>query len=231
MSDISTKFGKSITALIVMVAVFVCGLFWSLSAPLHPVEPGVVWNVGSGEPPPRDFRVVEFPTDFSTSMTASDGAAVGMLDRALVDTLEELTQDRVKVQNVSGDTWWQRRADLCLTTDAQRMDALIANWHRALEARRPDTQGDRTWITHKLTDGGGKAFEIQTADGEETFRWRYEVRDSNVVPIEFAWKSKRDDYVKGGGAVSTRLTVVCIGAPILGVASYRWPRSRRGKRQ
>ncbi len=213
----------------VATLVVICGGVWASSALKREAPTETIWTLASGEPVPADFRVIAFPVSGSVGVEDVDRRPLGTLDRAMVNTLDEMMQEKISLRMGATGVGWVRRSDLALDVESGREEALIREWHASMVERVPNLLPQKTWVKIGPKESGSRRNEVQIANDDETFRWVYSTDGKVVAALEVGYKNRMTGATESIRGALGRLAATLVMSVACGVAWWRW-RGRSGRK-
>lgn len=163
----------------VLLASVMSVMFYSCSGP---VVPRVVWSTGSTATAPDGFTYLQFPiSDAIKMLDAPDGAAQGVLARALANTVgESRTPGWVTV----GDGGVVRESELAFEPPASTSVAYIENYERRLRQKTGDRAATVSWSVDR--SAGSPAYRLVRHFDDSIDMYEYAVSAGAVVPLKYS---------------------------------------------
>lgn len=169
-----------------------------------------------GEPNDRFFRVAEFPVRDDVPIVAKpepDAPVIGMLDRAVLNTLGELEDEYVRVYLGPEADGWAARADLTPTlNETARRDQLVA----ALLERDRSFGVEFFFADVEFGPGGGVAVQTEHADGDRLWSAYTVNADGSVTPTSLKVFNSKKAAFAGGPAMILALLGGMVALPLAG---------------
>ncbi len=196
-----------------LVTITISALLWIWFAPkFHPSVSGPAWIVKwkqGHDHPPSDFRSIWFPKDSNGAEIASSTNDRSVMGRAIIVTDEDREKSEWAIQHrgiglsTSPECWQPWNPDEL--SRREQLAALEVEW-------RLQTPGhdSRVEIATGASQDGSQQIVVTLSGGGESRRYTYSLTDNashvvNIVPVEYAYRSKMTDAGQQAHVVAVRL--------------------------
>lgn len=223
-----TRTRRALEALGIAGVVGMVGLAWAFHIILQEPAPTQSWLNTSGEAVPESFRVLAFPRSSSVPVTDVDGRSVGVLDRAMLNSLVEMEQDKVALQMPSGPPASVRGSDLALDVDAVRREQFVDRWRKALAVTTPELRADRTWFRVHENPAGATQFDLQVDRGGDVLRFIYSMNGTKPVPLRIDFTFSKAVAIAAGARAMMAMVATFVFS--VGGGAVWWIRRGRAAR-
>ncbi len=209
----------AVVLLVGPVVVFVAAAFIGATV----MKPGPAWTAASGGPVPARFEYAMFPVNATVARyNAPDGAPVGVLDRAVVNSQHEIDAGGwIRVLSPAGDTW-VRLSDLAYLPPTGATVDYFAAFGAVYRAEMGDEYG-RASLKLENTSPGTTTVTLHLGQDDHAQTYVYDVSKGLAIPKEYTESGIGNGFMAAGFAFGA---MVLYEAAAVGVIVVRMVRRR-----
>ena len=195
----------------------------------QPSAATVRWDATAGTPPPPRFRIAMYPKNANVTLHASpDGPVVGTLNRALLNSWQEVQTGGWIAAGVKGGDAFVRASDLTFLPPSGTDIDWIGNLQDAIT--RGEMRGDQYLYNANVQEiagpGGSRRVTLRMSWDDSADEFVADVTPTNAIPIQWKLEQAFKEFARAMPSILLGGLAFFV-APVIGALAVNRYRSRR----